>query len=48
VAVAAAANRPLWLVAAIALAAPAAIAAKVRRLFALRPWESKASESPTR
>jgi phosphatidylglycerophosphate synthase len=44
--VAAATNRPLWLVAAIALAAPVAIAAKVRRLFALRPWEAEASDTP--
>jgi len=33
------ADRPLWLVAAIAVLAPLAIAFKVRRLFAQRPWE---------
>jgi phosphatidylglycerophosphate synthase len=33
------ANRPLWLVIAIAALAPAAVAFKVRRLFAQRPWE---------
>jgi phosphatidylglycerophosphate synthase len=37
--VVAAIDRPIWLVAAIAVLAPLAIAAKVRRLFAQRPWE---------
>ena len=32
------AGRPLWLVAAIAVVAPVAIAVKVRRLFELAPW----------
>jgi phosphatidylglycerophosphate synthase len=36
----AAAGHPLWLVIAIAVAAPVALAVKVRRLFALRPWET--------
>ena len=35
----AAIDRPLWLVGAIAVLAPFAIAVKVRRLFAARPWE---------
>ena len=41
--IAAAIDRPLWLVAAIAVLAPFAIAAKVRRLFAQRPWERESA-----
>ncbi|MDQ3778502.1 MAG: CDP-alcohol phosphatidyltransferase family protein [Actinomycetota bacterium] len=37
-------GRPAWFVVALALAAPIAIAFKVRRLFVLRPWER---ERPT-
>jgi phosphatidylglycerophosphate synthase len=37
--VTAALGRPVWLVTAIAVAAPLAVAFKVRRLFVLRPWE---------
>jgi phosphatidylglycerophosphate synthase len=45
--IAAAIDQPLWLVAAIAVLAPFAIAAKVRRLFAQRPWEREgAGASP--
>jgi phosphatidylglycerophosphate synthase len=40
--IAAAIDRPLWLVAAIAVLAPFAIAVKVRRLFTSRPWEEEA------
>ena len=43
--VAAAIDRPLWLVAAIAILAPFAIAAKVRRLFAQRPWEREGARA---
>jgi phosphatidylglycerophosphate synthase len=43
--IAAAIDRPLWLVAAIAILAPFAIAAKVRRLFAQRPWERESPEA---
>ena len=39
---AALAGRPLWLVAIIAVVAPAAIAMKVRRLYALAPWAAEA------
>jgi phosphatidylglycerophosphate synthase len=42
--IAAAIDRPLWLVAAIAVLAPFAIAVKVRRLFAQRPWERESLE----
>jgi CDP-L-myo-inositol myo-inositolphosphotransferase len=42
--IAAAIDRPLWLVAAIAILAPFAIAVKVRRLFAQRPWERESPE----
>jgi phosphatidylglycerophosphate synthase len=38
----AAVGHPVWLVTAIALAAPLALAVKVRRLFVLRPWEDAA------
>lgn len=38
---AAVAERPLWLVVAIALTAPVVSAIKVKRLFDLRPWEAQ-------
>ena len=41
-------GRPLWLVGAIAVLAPFAIAAKVRRLFAQRPWEGEDAEGEHR
>jgi phosphatidylglycerophosphate synthase len=45
--IAAVIDRPLWLVVAIAVLAPFAIAAKVRRLFAQRPWEDEDAEVST-
>jgi phosphatidylglycerophosphate synthase len=39
---------PLWPVVAIAVLGPVAITMKLRRLFAMRPWEDGVSEPPSR
>jgi phosphatidylglycerophosphate synthase len=44
--VSAVAGRPLWFVAAVAIAAPVAIAVKARRLFRARPWEEASRAAP--